>query len=80
MHAPLHVLVVLLCSAYRVCSSSLLFKAPHPIPPVLLYYLYHLLSRFSKFFQFSVTGAGAGAEAGTGFFLAGGQASWLGCK
>ena len=45
MRAPLRVLVVLLCSAYRVCSCSMLFKAP------LLYFLYSLIlylpTRFS---------------------------------
>ena len=35
MRAPLQVLVVLLYSAYRACSCSLLFKAPHPIPPFI---------------------------------------------
>ena len=79
MRAPLHVLVVLLCSAYRVCSCSLLFKAPHPIPPLWLYFLYSLITIYSVsfplFFQFSVTGAGAGA--GAGFFLAGGARGWV---
>ena len=39
MCAPLHVLVVLLCSAYRVCSGSLLLMAPHPIPPFIVVFL-----------------------------------------
>ena len=88
MRVLLHVLVVLLCSAYRACSCSLLFKAPNPISPLLLYFSYslnhYLLSTFPLFFQFSVTGAGAGA--GVGFFwgagLMAGLQVWraLGCS
>ena len=49
---PLHVLVVLLCSAYRVFTCSLLFQGSPPLsPPFILYFLHslihHLPSRFS---------------------------------
>ena len=65
IRAPLHVLVVLLCSAYSACSCSSLFKASHPIPPLLLYFFKYSLIiiysvSFPLFFQFSVMGAGAG--------------------
>ena len=70
MCAPLHVHVVLLCSAYRACSFSLRFKAPHPTPLFIIIFLCSLIIIYSfsfpLFFQFSVTGAGAGG--GTGFF------------
>ena len=70
MCAPLHMLVVLLCSAYRTCSCSLLFKAPHSIPPLLLllFFYFSLIYSvsFPLFFQFIVTSARAGA--GSGFF------------
>ena len=61
MRAPLHMLVVLLCSAYRACSCSLLFKASHPHPPLLLLYFLHslnryLLSRFSTVLQVQCDG------------------------
>ena len=79
MRAPLHVLVVFLSSAYRACSCSLLFKAPHPIPPLLLYFLYSLITIYSVsfplFLQFSVKGAGAGA--GAGFFWRAGLVTGL---
>ena len=58
MRAPLHMLVVLLCSAYRACSCSLLFKAPHPIIIIFLIIIYSV--SFPLFFQFSVMGSGAG--------------------
>ena len=48
MRAPLHVLVVLLCSAYRAFSCSLLFQGFPPLSrPFILYFLYSLLYRFS---------------------------------
>ena len=67
--APLHMLVVLLCSAYKACSGSFLFKAPHPIPFLYYYVLYIVLIIvyslcFPLFFQYNVTGAGAGPGAG----------------
>ena len=43
MHVPLHVLAVLLCSAYRACSCSLLFKALHPHPPIIIIYFFIVL-------------------------------------
>ena len=71
MHAPLHVPVVLLCSAYRACSCSLL-KAPHPHPP-LCYYIFYivLLSRFSTVLP---------VQCGEGWdrvFLADGARGWI---
>jgi len=79
MRVPLHVRVVLLCSVYRACPCSLLFKAPHPIPPLLLYFLYSLIVIYSvsfpMFFQFSVMGAGA--RAGAGFFCQAGLVAGL---
>ena len=48
IRAPLHVLVVLLCLAYRAGSCSMLFKPPHPHPPLYLCSLIHyILRRFS---------------------------------
>ena len=47
MRAPLHMLVVLLCPVYIVCSCSLLFKAPHPNPPFIIIFfiwLFHCSS------------------------------------
>ena len=78
----LHVLVVLLCSAYRVCSCSLLFKAPHPHPPLSLYCLYslihYLLTRFSTFLPVQSVGPGFFWRAG---LMAGLQVGWaLGCS
>jgi len=56
MHAPLHVLVVLLCSVYRVFSCSLPFLgSPISPPPIVL-----IIVGSPLFFQFSVMGAGAG--------------------
>ena len=71
MCAPLHVLVVLLCSAYRACSCSLL-KAPHPHPP-LCYYIFYivLLGRFSTVLP---------VQCGKGWdrvFLADGARGWI---
>ena len=81
MRAPLHVLDVLLFSAYKACSCSLLFKAPHPFSP-LYYYIFFLLSliiiysvSFPLFFQSSVICAGT--RTGAGFFLAGGARGWV---
>ena len=74
----LHVPVVLLCSVYRAFSCSMLFRGSPPLsPPFILYFylVFHVDSPL--FFQFSVTGAGAGVGAG---FFSGGQGSWLGCK
>ena len=46
--APLHVLLVFLCLAYRAGSCSMLFKPPHPHPPLYLCSLIHyILRRFS---------------------------------
>ena len=52
MCAPLHVLVVILCSAYRAFSCSLLFsRLPTLISPFILYFLHSLIhylaTRFS---------------------------------
>ena len=48
IRAPLHVLVVLLCLAYRAGSCSMLFKPPHPYAPLYLCSLIHyILRRFS---------------------------------
>ena len=59
----LHVSVVLLCSAYGAFSCSLVFKVPHPYPPLFLYFIFYIVFYIGSplFFQFSVTGAGAGA-------------------
>ena len=72
----------LLCSAYRVCSCSLLFKAPHPHPPLSLYCLYslihYLLTRFSTFLPVQSAGAVFFWRAG---LMAGLQVGWaLGCS
>ena len=62
----LHVRIVLLCAVYRASSCSLLFKAPHPIPPfiIIFFIIYSLIVIYSvsfpMFFQFSVTGQGLG--------------------
>ena len=63
MHAPLHVLVVLLCSVYWVFSCSL--HSLHSLPlssPFIFYIVLFIIDPvgFPLFFQFSVTGAGAG--------------------
>ena len=67
----MQVLVALLCSGKRVCSCSLLFKAPHLIPCFIIIFFSILLIiiysvSFPPFFQFSVMGVGVGA--GSGFF------------
>lgn len=73
----------LLNLAYRVCSCSLLFKAPHPHLPLCYYIFFSLVLfiiysvGFPLFFQFNATGAGVGAGAGAGFFLAGGAHGWV---
>ena len=60
MCAPLHVLVVLLISAYRVFSCSLPFLGSPPFPPLfLVLFIIHTIGS-PLFFQFSVAGAGAG--------------------
>ena len=67
MLAALHLLVVLLCSAYRACSWSWLFKAPHPYPPfIIIFFVIVLFIIYLEGFPLSVTGAGTGA--GAGFF------------
>ena len=75
MHVPFHVPVVLLCLAYRACSCSLLFKALHPIPPLLLlYFLYSLiiyLVSFSTVLPVQCDGFWGGV------FLAGGTHGWV---
>ena len=73
MRAPLQVLVVLLYSAYRACACTLLFKAHHPIPPLLLYFLlaYYLLSKFSTVLPVQCAG-GWGRV-----FLAGRARGWV---
>ena len=79
IHVPLHVLAVLLCSAYRAFSCSLLFQgSPSPLYIIFLYSLiqYYLVGS-PLFFQFSVMGARAGAGAG---IFSSKQGSWLGCK
>ena len=64
----MHMLVVLLCSAYRAFSCSLHLLGPHPYPPLFLYNLIIIyLVSFPLFFQFSVTGAGT--RTGAGLFL-----------
>ena len=78
--ALLHVLAVLLCSAYRACSCSLLFKAPHPDPPPLLlsflYSLNHsLLSKFTTVLPVQCDGCWGGGWFRV--FLAGGAPSWV---
>ena len=73
----LHVSVVLLCSAYRAFSCSLLFQSSPPLSPHLYYIVYIVFYIGSPlFFQFSVTGAGARVGAGF-FFLAGGARGWV---
>ena len=80
---PLHVLVVLLCSAYRVFTCSLLFQGSPPLSPPLYYIFYIVLFIIypvgsPQFFQFSVTGVGAGAGTGLVAGLQLGRA--LGCS
>ena len=80
MRVLLHVLAVLLCSAYRACSCSLLFKAPTPPPPPLfLYFLYslnhYLLSEFSTVLTVQCDGCWGGGWGRV--FLAGGARGWL---
>ena len=80
MRALLHLLVILLCLAYRACSCSLLFKAPHPITPIYYYIFYIVLIiiysvSFPLFFQFSMMGAGAGCFWWAGL-VAGLQVGW----
>ena len=60
MRMPLHMLVVLLCSAYRVFSCSLPFLSSPPFPPffIVLVIIYPVGSPL--LLQFSVSGAGAG--------------------
>ena len=67
---PMHVFAVLLCSAYRAFSCSLLFLRSPPFPTfcfIVLFIIYPVGSPL--FFQYSVTGAGPGA----GFFCQAGQ-------
>ena len=61
MRAPLHVLVVLLCSVYRVFSCSLLFLGSPPLSSPVYYIFYIVLFIIYPvgsplFFQFSVMG------------------------
>ena len=73
----LHMSVVLLCSAYRVFSCSLLFQGSPPLSPPLHYIFYIVFYIGSPLFsQFSVMGAGA--RVGAGFFsLVGGARGWV---
>ena len=74
----------LLSLAYRACSCSVLFKAPHPhlllcyyiILNIVLFFIYSV--GFPLFFQLSVTGAGAGA--GTGLIVGLHVGRALGCS
>ena len=70
MYAPLHVLVVLLCAAYRAFSFSLHFLSSPPLSPFFSFTVYiafffiHLVGSL-LFFQLSVTGARVGTWAGS---------------
>ena len=82
MRVPLHAPVVLLCSAGRAFSCSLLFQGSPPLSPAL-YYIFNI-ALFSMypvgsplFFQFSVMGAGRGWGLGQVFFLSGGAHGWV---
>ena len=57
MQVPLHELVALLCSAYRVFSCSLPLLGSPPFSPLF----FHSLKVLLLFFQFRVTCTGAGA-------------------
>ena len=72
MRAPLHVLVVLLCSVYRVFSCNLHFLGSHPYPPFLYSLISYLLCRFSTVLPVWCDGCWGGGGGG-------GQGSWLGC-
>ena len=66
MRAPLHVLVVLLCSAYRACSCS--FEGSSPHSPLYYYIIYIVLITI-----YSVSFATVQCDWGWGrVFLAGG--------
>ena len=76
MNAPLRMVVVLLCLAYRACSCSLLFKVPHSTP--LYYYIFlcsliehYLLSKFSTVLPVQVDGCWGGV------FLVCGAHGWV---
>ena len=80
MCAPLHLLVVLLCSMYRAFLCTLLFQGSPPLSRHLYFIFYIVLFSICPvgsplFFQFRVTGAWAGP--GAGFFLAGRACGWV---
>ena len=61
----LHVLAVLLCSVYRAFACSLHFIGSPPLSPLFLIVFFTIYPVGSPlFFQFSVTGGGAGVRAG----------------
>ena len=66
----LHVSIVLLCSAYREFSCSLLFQGSPALSPPL-YHIFYIVFYIGSplFFQFNVTGAGARVGAGFFFFF-----------
>ena len=74
----LHVSVVLLCSAYRAFSCSLLFRGSPPLSPPLYYIFYTVFYIGSPlFFQFSVTGAWARVGVKFFSFLVGRARGWF---
>ena len=68
----LHMPVVLLCSAYRAFSFSLLFQGSPPLsPPFILYFYIVFYIGSQLFFQFSVIGCWDGGWGRVFFWQAG---------